>query len=208
VGRDVSLRCGEEGLPLGSLADDRKEKTQMQRWNKAILIAMVTGLLLGAVPAQAEQVPFSFVVPITRGFETGVDASDRGSGFVGGCDVDLECVGASVRVANTEGAVEVGGATLALVGSLCLQDEAAPCGSAGDPGTGFVLTRRELVMGGSRAEIPDFEVEFCVWQQAPRDLPTECQTYPVDARLLTVSTGTAQLGDQIPERVVIGITRT
>ena len=177
----------------------------MNRRNKTMLVALVSGLMMStAVPAQAQQVPFSVVLPIPGGFTTGVDAADRGSGFVGGCDVQLRCVGASVRVANTEGVVEVGGASVALAGSLCLMDEAAPCGSVGNPGTGFVFTRREVRLDGSRVEVPSFELEVCVWQLAPRDLPTQCKTIPVDGRLGSKSTGGSDLGSQIPEQVVVG----
>jgi hypothetical protein len=176
----------------------------MDRWSKRVLVGLVTGVLLGtALPAHAQQIPFDVVIPITGGVHVGIDASDRGSGFVGGCDPALRCTGASVRVANTEGAVDVGGVTVALVGSVCILDQAAPCGSAGDPGTGVVLTRREVVLEDSRVVIPAFEVELCVWQQAPRDLPTDCETFPIDPRDLTVETNRAELGPQLPERYVV-----
>lgn len=176
----------------------------MDRWSKRVLVGLVTGVLLGtALPAHAQQIPIDLVVPITGGVGFDIKASDRGSGFVGGCDPALQCTGASVRVANSAGAVEVGGVTVALVGAVCILDQAAPCGSAGDPGTGLVLTRREVILEDSRVEIPAFEVELCVWQRAPRDLPTDCETFPIDPRLLTVEMNRADLGQLLPERYVV-----
>jgi hypothetical protein len=180
----------------------------MHKRNKAIVVAMVTGLLMAAaLPAQAQQVPFSVDLPVTGGFGVGISPDETSSGFVGGCDVQLRCSGASVRVRNTEGGVEVGGVEVHLAGAVCVLDQTAPCGSPGDPGTGFVFTRRDLLLGSSGVEVPDFEIEYCVWRLAPRTAPTECTVTPVDGdNLAPVSTKTnsSSLGGVIPERVIIG----
>src|SRR5918992_5226817 len=144
----------------------------MHRSSKLILIALVSGLLGTASPAQATQVPFSFDIPVPLDmFSFRVSGHDEGSGFVGGCDPKLQCVGASARVVSTDGGADFGNARVILKGSLCALDEAAPCGAAGDPGTGLVFTERALVVEGSRLEVPEFTLEFCTWERAPRFEP-------------------------------------
>jgi hypothetical protein len=167
---------------------------------------MVTGLLVGAAaPAQATQVPFNFDLPIPLDvFSVRVSGHDEGSGFVGGCDVKLQCVGASARVVSTEGGADFGNARVVLRGSLCAMDQAAPCGAAGDPGTGFVFTERTLIVEGSRLEVPEFTLEFCTWERAPRFDPTSCTTVPITpADLSRVSLGSNDLSGVIPQSVLL-----
>jgi hypothetical protein len=167
---------------------------------------MVTGLLVGAAaPAQAAQVPFALDIPIPLGiFSVGISGNDEGSGFVGGCDVKLQCVGASARVISTEGSAQFGNARVVLKGSLCAMDQNAPCGTAGDPGTGLVFTERELYIEGSRLDVPEFTLEFCTWERAPRFEPTSCTTIPVTpAELAGVTLGANDLSGVIPPSVLL-----
>jgi hypothetical protein len=179
----------------------------MKKWNKSLLIALVTGLLFGAAaPAHAQQVPFSATVPIPGTVGTGIGAFNQGTGFVGACDVALQCTGASVRVAHTAGKVEVTGMAIAVAGVICASDQTAPCGRAGDPGTGVVFTRRDLILGSSTVDIPDFVLEYCVWDQDPRFAPGSCTNIPVNTKSLvpvSTKTGPVPLGDLIPERVIV-----
>jgi hypothetical protein len=180
----------------------------MHKWNKAILLAMVTGLLFGAAaPAHAQQIPFNVNVPVPGGVTVGISPVDQGTGFVGACDVRLQCTGASVRVAHTDGEVVVGGAAVHLAGTICVSDQASPCGAAGDPGTGVVFTRRDVTLGRTGAEVPEFTLEYCVWERDPRFSPSSCSTTVIDPTVVAgvpISTETTiSLGQFIPERIVV-----
>jgi hypothetical protein len=184
----------------------------MRKFYKSILIAMVTGLLVGiAAPANAAQVPFSVDLPIPGTGAIGISAMNQGTGFVGACDPVLQCTGASLRVAHTGGDVEVGGVDIELRGVICASDQVLPCGRPGDPGTGVVFTHRNLTLGTTGATVPDFELEYCVWEQDPRFTPGSCTTIYVRTKSLgiTPKTETVSLGGLIPERVIVsGISNT
>lgn len=185
----------------------------MRKWNKSLLVTMITGLLFGvAAPAHAAQVPFSATVPVPGSVGTGITAFNQGSGFIGACDVALQCTGASLRVAHTDGEVAVSGMAIAVAGVICASDQAAPCGRPGDPGTGVVFTRRDLILGSSTVDIPDFVLEYCVWERDPRFAPGSCTNIPVNTRNFIPGaelTPKVPLGNFIPERVIVsGISNT
>lgn len=184
----------------------------MRKWYKSVLITMVAGMLIGAAaPAHAAQVPFSVDLPIPGTGAIGVSPMNQGTGFLGACDVALQCTGASLRVAHTGGSAEVGGVDIELRGVLCASDMAAPCGRPGDPGTGVVFTHRTLTLGTTGATVPDFTLEYCVWERDPRFAPGSCTTIfvPTAALGITPKTETVHLGGLIPERVIVsGISNT
>lgn len=179
----------------------------MHKWNKSILILMITGMLIGAAaPAHAQQVPFNVHVPVPGTGTIGIGPMNQGSGFIGACDPLLQCTGASMRVAHTEGEAEVGGVEIWLTGAICVLDSAAPCGAPGNPGTGVVFTRHDLYLGTSHVDVPDFELEVCIWEQDPRFAPSNCQTLSVRPRTLAPVESqfpTLDLGQFIPDRVVV-----
>lgn len=177
----------------------------MHKWYKAVLMAMVTGLLIGAAaPAHAAQVPFNFYLPIPGTGAIGISPMNNDTGFVGYCDPVRQCTGMSVRVANTYGEVEVGGVTIDLAGAICVQDRTAPCGRSTSAGTGVVFTRQSIALGTTGATVPDFELEYCVWEMDPRFAPGSCTTVYVPTATLGLDTKTeADLGQYLPDRVVV-----
>ena len=179
---------------------------------KVAYVAMVVLLAsVLAAPASAtetappSQIPFN--VPVyTNSTSVTVPGQGANGGFIGACDVQLQCYGVSVAASESGGNAYVGQAVLHLSGVICIHSSYAPCGATGDPGTGVVITQRDVVTPPASVTPPRVDFSLCTWRGDPRFSP-RCVT---DDYLIGVSEpieiGSPQLAGftaAIPDRVVI-----
>ena len=149
----------------------------MKRFLAAVTMALVA---FGAVPAAAtgevpplDQIPFS--VPVsTGGTSLDTPGAAENTGFIGVCDVELGCVGASTAVSLSRGNATVTPATVIVSGVVCIGSERAPCGAYNDPMTGVVFTQRDYDLPEGELTRPKLIWQTCAWEFDPRFEPGVC----------------------------------
>lgn len=136
-----------------------------------VLLAAVLAAPAGASEnAPPSQIPFD--VPVyTSGTSVTVPSYGANGGFIGACDVQLQCYGVSVAASEAGGGASVGQAVLHLSGVICIHSSYAPCGATGDPGTGVVITQRDVVGPSASVTPPKVDFSLCTWRGDPRFSP-------------------------------------
>lgn len=152
---------------------------------KILYAAMAVLIVLGVAPAGAAelstdttivedtldsartQIPFS-VTHTVPGQGVSTAPGTTSTGFVGVCDVQLDCYGFSLALSRTSGSANVGPTSVTIKGVICVRDFAAPCGSASSPGTGVVITQRDIFGPTVSVTIPSVNGRLCVWDGDPR----------------------------------------
>lgn len=180
--------------------------------NKFVYVAMVVLLTsVFAAPASAEegappgQIPFD--VPVyTDGTTVTIPGTGAHSGFIGVCDVELQCYGASVLASESGGGASVTQAVFHLSGVICVRDTNAPCGAPGDPGTGVVFTQRTVVAPSATATPPQVDLQLCQWRGDPRTSPRCASAAQLIGALEPIAFDSPELSGfaaAIPESVLI-----
>ena len=169
---------------------------------KKALIALGTFLLSSgvALPANALiKVPFDIshtVGGVSQFLPTGQTQTQA----VVGCDLDNQsCVGLTLAESSTDSTLQVTQAVIKLAGFICIADETDPCGTPEKPGTGIVLTTREVVVPAVSPTGLTFQGELCLWAGNPRPEPVQCLPVDIDA----FGSSTMDLSDAIPPRIMI-----
>ena len=163
-----------------------------------------------------DQIPFAVPVEVT-GTREDIRGTGVNPGFVGVCDVELQCVGLSTQAAVSDGYVAVTDAKVIIRGVICVDSERAPCGALGSPMTGVVTTERTYDIPEGEIQRPMPSTQTCVWRLDPRFSPGACTKDIVDTIVVdAVDLGTtyrvelpateAFLGVEavVPDRILIG----
>ena len=167
---------------------------------KRLFLAVATFAIVGSLglPANAAgtKVPFNFF-HFVGGFSQALPTGQaQNPGFVGVCDIELQCYGLRLAESTTNSALAVSQTLINVAGYICVQDETAPCGSAEDPGTGVVFTSRQVYAPMPSITGLTIHAELCVWAGTPRDNPTLC--FPVDVATDTI---TGIIGSPVPQDI-------